>query len=519
MDGTPDTEIGARSSIPSSGFAHFALGVPDNAVTTTNIQDSAVTSAKIAAGSVNGSKIVDGSIGASHVDSTQVQRRVIESCDVGNAIRVINDIGGVICQPTGGGGGIGGSGTANFIPKFTAATILGNSAISEVGGNVGIGTSSPDQQLTVNGAADLWGTSRAFFYRDSGVTLQGYVGHGLNSDLTLVSKRAGDWLRIGSNPFGSTLTPIAFWANGNADVDNSPQMVFQSWHSGITSNGLNPGLLGLGTTAPATPIHVLINTASAGATAWQDGDAITSECFPTANPPLTNLCRAIYARANSTATSQGLGYGVHAVGSGAQSYALYAEAINGARFAGTFIGDVNIFGRLFKSAGSFKIDHPLDPANKYLYHSFVESPDMMNIYNGNVILDANGEAWVELPHYFQTLNKDFRYLLTSIGAPGPNLYIAKEVEGNRFQIAGGKPGMKVSWQVTGIRQDAYAEAHRIKVEEEKPESEQGYYLYPELYGQPQTKSIQWAHDPEGMKRMVEERGKVKSSDARTASLP
>ena len=43
---------------------------------------------------------------------------------------------------------------------------------------------------------------------------------------------------------------------------------------------------------------------------------------------------------------------------------------------------------LSKSIGTFKIDHPLDPANKYLSHSFVELPDMMNIYNGNVMTDA-----------------------------------------------------------------------------------------------------------------------------------
>ena len=33
---------------------------------------------------------------------------------------------------------------------------------------------------------------------------------------------------------------------------------------------------------------------------------------------------------------------------------------------------------------AFVIDHPLDPANKYLSHCSVESPDVMNLYNGNV---------------------------------------------------------------------------------------------------------------------------------------
>lgn len=119
----------------------------------------------------------------------------------------------------------------------------------------------------------------------------------------------------------------------------------------------------------------------------------------------------------------------------------------------------------------FQIAHPVDPTNKYLSHSFVESPDMMNVYNGNVTLDGDGTAWVRLPDWFEALNRDFRYQLTAIGAPGPNLYIASKVAGNRFNIAGEATDGEVSWQVTGIRQDAWANAHRIAVEQEKPSTE------------------------------------------------
>jgi len=139
-------------------------------------------------------------------------------------------------------------------------------------------------------------------------------------------------------------------------------------------------------------------------------------------------------------------------------------------------GNVTIVGTLSKGAGSFKIDHPLDPENKYLYHSFVESPDMMNIYNGNVILDERGEAVVLLPEWFEALNQEFRYQLTCLHGFAP-VYIDEEISGNRFKIAGGKPGIKVSWQVTGIRHDAYASAHRIPVEEAKPAEERGTLLY------------------------------------------
>lgn len=168
--------------------------------------------------------------------------------------------------------------------------------------------------------------------------------------------------------------------------------------------------------------------------------------------------------------------------------------------AGYFSGDVNITGKLTKGGGSFKIDHPLDPANKYLSHSFVESPDMMDIYNGNVVTDRAGNATVTLPDWFEALNRDFRYQLTVIGQFAQAI-VAGEIQHNQFFIKTDKGLVKVSWQVTGIRQDAWANAHRIPVEEDKPEKERDYYLHPELYGQPAEKSIEWARYPDGMKRI------------------
>jgi hypothetical protein len=119
---------------------------------------------------------------------------------------------------------------------------------------------------------------------------------------------------------------------------------------------------------------------------------------------------------------------------------------------------------------------------------------MMNIYNGNVVLDNNGEAVIALPEWFEALNKDFRYQLTCIGGFAP-VYIAEEITHNRFKIAGGTPGLKVSWQVTGIRHDPYAEKHRIPVEQEKRGIARGRYLHPEAYGQPPEKSIASVRNP------------------------
>jgi hypothetical protein len=190
-------------------------------------------------------------------------------------------------------------------------------------------------------------------------------------------------------------------------------------------------------------------------------------------------------------------YGVWAEGTsyGGLFYGTTFGVVAKGSVAGNFLGDVSIQGTLTKSAGAFKIDHPLDPANKYLTHSFVESPDMMNIYNGTILLDRNGEAWVTLPNWFEALNRDFRYQLTAIAVPSPNLYVAAEVSGNRFKIAGGQPGAKVSWQVTGVRHDAYADANRLAIEEDKPVEDRGYYLHPEIHGQPAEKSIFVKHHP------------------------
>jgi len=179
------------------------------------------------------------------------------------------------------------------------------------------------------------------------------------------------------------------------------------------------------------------------------------------------------------------------------SAAYLGETLKAGRFfgdvsvnnQGSMMGNLSVVGSISKGSGTFKIDHPLDPENKYLYHSFVESPDMMNVYNGNVILDARGRAIVELPTYFETLNKDFRYQLTCIGRCLTPPYIAEEVAGDRFQIAGGQPFAKISWQVTGIRRDPFANANRVIPEVEKEPEMKGYYLHPAEYKQPPEKGI------------------------------
>jgi hypothetical protein len=209
------------------------------------------------------------------------------------------------------------------------------------------------------------------------------------------------------------------------------------------------------------------------------------------------------------------GWAVDAYNTG-NSTGVLAGSVSG--YAGFFNGKVEVSGNLSKSGGSFKIDHPLDPANKYLYHSFVESPDMMNIYNGNVTTDAQGDAVVNLPDWFETLNRDFRYQLTVIGQFAQAI-VSTEIADGRFGIKTDKPNVKVSWQVTGIRQDAWANAHRIPVEEEKPALERGSYLHPELFGAPEEKGVLWATAPQAMKQWNEARAKAAAKGGETPAKP
>ena len=189
-----------------------------------------------------------------------------------------------------------------------------------------------------------------------------------------------------------------------------------------------------------------------------------------------------------SSNANGVNYALYAENAGTNSYAGYFTGLPG-------FGRVHVTGTLSKGMGSFKIDHPLDPANKYLYHSFVESPDMMNIYNGTVVTDADGYATVEMPEWFEALNRQFRYQLTVVDeadtAGFVQVKVVRKVAGNRFTLRTSAPRVEVSWQVTGVRHDAIAEKHRIPVEQDKPEAERGKYLYPVEHGQPAEKGVDW----------------------------
>ncbi|MFN0138244.1 MAG: hypothetical protein ACKVS9_19240 [Phycisphaerae bacterium] len=297
-------------------------------------------------------------------------------------------------------------------------------------GSVGIGTTTPSARLDVRTPA-------------SGI--QFIAGRADSDSSTYISDRTIGF-EYGTNASAEGIINFYGYQGGLtqfrdlriADGKGNPIALFK----GSTAS------VGMGTTAPASTTRLEVERPNTG----------------------NFIHKAVSGKSTGGTTGQNIG--------------VYGEASTGGTgvaYAGLFQGNTHVNGVLSKSSGAFKIDHPLDPANKYLWHSFVESPDMMNIYNGNVVTDGTGYATVKLPDWFEALNRDFRYQLTPIGSFSRAM-VAEEVRENTFVIRTEQPNVKVSWQVTGIRQDAFAEANRIPVEQVKPDSEKGSYLVPELFG-------------------------------------
>ncbi len=213
----------------------------------------------------------------------------------------------------------------------------------------------------------------------------------------------------------------------------------------------------------------------------------------------------------------GDGSGGSFTGGNSSAFGDGVDAAAGSGNAGNFYGNVEITGLLNGSTPAVKIDDPLDPANKYLLHAPVQSSEIMNIYTGNVTTDGLGQATVQLPEWFEVLNTDFRYQLTVIGQFAQAI-IGHKIENNRFEIRTSAPNVEVSWQVTGVRQDAYAKTHALVVEQEKEARLRGFYIHPELYGAPAEKQIEWARHPQMMRRRQEMQAKQLAAAQKQAAL-
>lgn len=408
-------------------------------------------------------------------------------------------------------------GTVNRIPVFTSATNIQNSVIAQKGPDIGIGTTTPTHVLEVNaGKAAAAQLALVSTGPDAAISVKNTATGGIEY-----------WIDSGSGPaFGAGNFAILDRTHGAArfivdpsghvgigtihphsqlEVDsksttypgltatggNSPNGAGQTGSTGLTANGGSgdlsvdassnggAGLVANGGESTSIPGTGVIANGGFGQMTGEGGSGLI---------------------ATGIGEPNGDGSGGFFSGGNFGGFGDGIDASAGSGLAGNFFGNVSVSGSLSKGGGSFKIDHPLDPANKYLYHSFVESPDMKNIYDGVATLDANGEAVIRMPEWFGALNRDFRYQLTCIGGFAP-VFVAEELAKDQFKIGGGRAGMRVSWQVTGIRQDAWANANRIPVEQLKDRRERGYYLHPELYGAPAERQIEWARHPRMMRNL------------------
>jgi hypothetical protein len=209
----------------------------------------------------------------------------------------------------------------------------------------------------------------------------------------------------------------------------------------------------------------------------------------------------------ATATS-GTNYGVLGRSNSPYGYGVYGYA---SASSGTY--PIGVLGKTenpyswgvycvgnFYATGSkaFQIDHPLNPENYYLNHFCTEGPEPYNVYRGNVVTDEKGYATIQLPDYFESINRDPTYHLTVIDDSDDFILakVVREIQNNQFVIRTSKPFVKVSWRVEAIRNDRWVQKYGYQAEQEKPDSIKGKYVQPELYGMPKEYGIHYLPEME-----------------------
>lgn len=333
-----------------------------------------------------------------------------------------------------------------------------------------------------------------------GVALKGYASStGSSSDSAGVVGQSG--ARDGTGVVG-----IASAAGGTGVMGEGEEV-------GVDGEGRSIGVTGYATGAEGTGIHGLADgRASIGVQGEGRGaNGIGVDGFGTTGVHGSSVLEHGVGVSGEAAGGQGIGVqgdanvrlgigvygrstnasgtGVMGVATGSQGVGIYGSPGSTGRWAGYFVGDVYLKGALFGDSPATLADHPLAPAERYLAHALVSSPEVLNVYSGSVRLDAKGRATVRLPRYYEAYNAEHRVQLTPVGAAAPDLHLAREVKGNRFVIAGGVAGQNVYWQVTGVRDDASARTHRRKVDTAKRGADKGRYVDPAAFGKARRLSV------------------------------
>ena len=357
-------------------------------------------------------------------------------------------------------------------------------------GNVGIGTADPDNRLVIksSGAGDVMkilsntNNTLAKFRHTGNNSGALYLYDGSNNNTVFFYGEGNSFINSGSLGLGTSIpsnSKLQIEGTGTYDamlrlnnVGTDGASFFMGSTNSAWGGGTNSDRFVMGYGAPASDnIDLTIN---------YGGDVGIGTTHPVTKLEVSaDGGVAVYGHSNGNA-------GVW--GQSVSSYGVFGQSTSS--WAGYFSGSVYVTGTLGKGAGSFIIDHPLDPENKLLRHNFVESPENLLIYRGKVKLNENGEATVDLPNYFKALTKEdgASIQLTPVGRPF--LTGAEWNSDYSAIIIYGDNNREVFWEVLADRDDPVIHELGRPVEEEKGGEntlcEKGKLLYPKAYGFPES---------------------------------
>ncbi len=337
-----------------------------------------------------------------------------------------------------------------------------NTYLSNLAGKVGIGTSSPTVPLHIlhGGGVGIRVKSSSSY---SGIDMDGANGE---NQLSFFKSGVFKWY-LGTN------------ATNNFDIGQV---------GGISRLFIDSftGFIGMGTTTPTAPLNIIHSGGDQGILLKSNSNwsAIDLDVPTNKDAALRFYVNGVgqWNVRNVEVTND---FEINELGIGAR---LTIANSTGRVGIGTTTPTtaLQVVGTITGTAKAFTIDHPLDPENKILRHFSIESPEMQNFYNGNATTDANGKAIIVLPNYFEALNTSPRYQLTTIGSPS-QAYISKKIEKNQFEITTTQPNIEVSWEVKGVRNDAWAKnENTLKTEEMKPTELKGKYFNPKAFNKPES---------------------------------
>ncbi len=490
--GTGLTAVAHDNSLAGSGTASLPLGIAPGGVGNAQLAPGAVTAAKIAAGQVVTS------VNGVHDAVTLAAGSNVTITPSGNTF--------TIAATGGGGGGL----TLPYSNSFSAGTGFGINNSGSSGVSIW-GSATPGNADGVYGTSDGSGTGVKGI-SNGGIGVYGETTSHSSAGINGHNTSSGNDGYLGGPDYG-----VFGMSAGSSGVVGQTSASTGGVHGSNTKSGGGDGYLGgpdygvfgtsagssgvVGQTSASTGGVHGSNTRSGGGDGYLGGPDYGVYGSSASNGVYgTSPAYGVYGI--STDASYGV-YGASPIGTGvyAEGFTgLVAHTLANGGDSAIFEGDISINGNLHTSgAGLIKFDDPADPAANTITHAFVGSSEMKNIYDGVTALGASGTATVTLPTWFETLNGDFRYQLTALGTPQAGLFVSKEVANNEFTIAGGVPGARVSWQLTGVRKDPWANAHPIQARAAKSETGRGFYIVPELYGQPKTKSADPVQRKEALK--------------------